>query len=258
MAHQNSGIGHKGLQLEGHVLDGGNAVVQEIHLATPVQLPLDGVADHPLIVIAHHGLHRQAILRRRLQSAEVPGSREGQVQGSRNGGRAEGQHIHGPAQQLELLLVLHPELLLLVDNHQPKVLEDHVRRDDSVGADDDVYCADSGRFHHCLLLLGRAETAHQFDAHRILRHALAEVIVVLLGQDRGGHQQGHLLATHDRLEGSPDGHLGLSESHVSANESVHGLGQFHVGLGGRNGLDLIGRLLEFKAGLELPLPRGVD
>ena len=257
MTHQHSRLGHQRLQLEGHGLDGGDPVVQEVHLTAPVQLALDGVADHALVVVAHEGLHRQAVLRRRFESAEVPGSGEGQVQGARDGGRAESQHIDGAAQQLELLLVLHPELLLLVHDDQPQVPEDHVGRHDPVRADDDVHRSGGRRLHHGLLLLGRAETAHQFDAHRILRHALAEMVVVLLGQHRGGHQQGHLLAAHDRLEGRPDGHLGLAEADVSADQAVHRLGQFHVGLGGRDGPDLIGSLLELETGLEFPLPRRV-
>ena len=77
--------------------------------------------------------------------------------------------------------MLHAELLLLVDNHQSQILEDHIRGDDPVGSDDDIHRTNSRRFHHSFLLLGRAETAHQFDAHRILRHALAEMVVVLLG-----------------------------------------------------------------------------
>ena len=68
------------LQLESDVLNGGDPIVQEVHLTAPIQFPLDGIADDPFIVIAHDGLHRQAILRRRFQSTEVPRPREGQVE----------------------------------------------------------------------------------------------------------------------------------------------------------------------------------
>ena len=120
-------------------------------------------------------------MRRGFQSAEVPRACEGQVQRPWNGSRTEGQYIDGPAQQFELLFVLHAKLLLLVHDHQAQILEDHIRGDDPVGSDDDIHRTNSRCLHHSFLLLGRPETAHQFDAHRILRHALAEMVVVLLG-----------------------------------------------------------------------------
>jgi hypothetical protein len=51
---------------------------------------------------------------------------------------------------------------------------------------------------------------------------------VLLGQQRGGRQKGHLLAAHDRHEGRAQGDLGLAEAHVAADQAVHGLGADHV------------------------------
>ena len=48
------------------------------------------------------------------------------------------------------------------------------------------------------------------------------VLVVLLREDRGGHQHGHLHAVLHGLERGPDGHLGLAEPHVAAHQAVHG------------------------------------
>ena len=45
---------------------------------------------------------------------------------------------------------------------------------------------------------------------------------MLRGQKRGRHQHGGLLAVLHRLEGGPDGHLGLPEAHVAAHQAVHG------------------------------------
>ena len=44
---------------------------------------------------------------------------------------------------------------------------------------------------------------------------------VLLGQDRGGHEHGHLLAVHHGLEGGAHGDLGLAVAHVAADQPVH-------------------------------------
>ena len=42
---------------------------------------------------------------------------------------------------LEGLLVLHAEALLLVDDHEPEVLQDDVALQEAVGADQDVHAA---------------------------------------------------------------------------------------------------------------------
>jgi hypothetical protein len=47
--------------------------------------------------------------------------------------------------------------------------------------------------------------------------------MVLLGQDRGRHQHGHLLAGVDGLESRPDGDLGLAVADVAAYQTIIGL-----------------------------------
>ena len=58
------------------------------------------------------------------------------------------------AQLLDLLLVLHAEALLLVDDEQPEVLELHVVGEQPVRADHDVDLARSTPAHDRVLLLG--------------------------------------------------------------------------------------------------------
>ena len=61
--------------------------------------------------------------------------------------------------------------------------------------------------------LGRGEEAGQhLDPHRVAGEAVAEGLVVLLGEQRGGHEHRHLLAVLHRLERGPDGDLGLAEA----------------------------------------------
>ena len=52
---------------------------------------------------------------------------------------------------------------------------------------------------------------------------------MLLSQDGGGHQHQHLLAAQDTKESGAHGDLGLTETHVSADEAVHGHFATHVG-----------------------------
>ena len=93
---------------------------------------------------------RQAILARgdiRLDRLPVLGgcwmtrvadAGQGHVQGARDRSRGEREHIDGHAQRLELLLLQHPEALLLVDHHQAEFVELHVALQEPVRADDDV------------------------------------------------------------------------------------------------------------------------
>ena len=43
-----------------------------------------------------------------------------------------------------------------------------------------------------------------------------------------GHQHEHLLAVLGRLEGGPQGHLGLAVADVAAHQPVHGVRRLHV------------------------------
>jgi hypothetical protein len=90
------------------------------------------------------------------------------------------------------------------------------------------------------------------------RIPVGEGLGVLAGQQRGGYEDGGLVPVLDRLEdGRPDGHLGLAEPHVTADQPVHGLGPLHVGLDLFDGAELVGGLDERERRLELGLPRGV-
>ena len=85
-----------------------------------------------------------------------------------------------------------------------------------------------------------------------------ERLVVLLRQDGGGAQHHDLLAVLAALEGRAQGHLGLAEAHVSAEQAVHGLSGLHVGLDVGHGACLVGCELVAEAGLHLLLDGGVQ
>ena len=80
---------------------------------------------------------------------------------------------------------------------------------------------------------------------------------MLLSEHGGRHQHGHLFAVHHRLEHRPYGHLGFTEAHVPADQSVHRQVALHVLLGVVDRLHLIVRFLVHERRLKLALPRGV-
>ena len=56
------------------------------------------------------------------------------------------------------------------------------------------------------------------------------------------------------LESGANGYFGFTETHVSANEAIHGVGFFHVSLGRFNGFHLVGGFLVRKGRFKLALP----
>ena len=81
---------------------------------------------------------------------------------------------------------------------------------------------------------------------------------MLLRKDGGGHKVGHLFALLYGLECGTDGDLGLAVAHVAADQAVHDLSAFHVGLDVGDGGKLVLRLLKGKHLLEFLLPNGVS
>ena len=104
------------------------------------------------------------------------------------------------------------------------------------------------------LLLGRAEAAEHVKLHRKAREAFFNGVVMLLHQNGGRGQNGHLLALHHGLEGRAQGHLGLAVAHVAAQQAVHVARAFHVGLDLGHALLLVLGQLVGEQVLKLPLP----
>ena len=73
---------------------------------------------------------------------------------------------------------------------------------------------------------------------------------MLLGEQGGGHQNGHLTATVDGDKGRAHGHFGLAEADVTAHQAVHRLGRQHVGAHGLDGGLLVRGFFEREAGAE--------
>ena len=109
-----------------------------------------------------------------------------------------------------------------------------------------------------LLFGGGAETRDVLDRDRVVLQPLGERAVVLLGQDRGRHEQHHLLAVLHRLERGAQRHLGLAVADVAADQPVHRTRRLHVGLDHLDRVALVGRLGEREGVLEVALPVGVE
>ena len=155
-------------------------------------------------------------MRRRLDRAHVPRAAERQVERPRDRRRAQRKHVHQPAQHFELLFVHHAEALLLVNHHQPKILEGDVVLQQPVRADHDVHRPVGKAAHDTLLLPASAKTGKQFNANWIIRHALTENVEMLLRQHGCRHEHGDLLAIQHRLECGANSDFGFAKAYVAA------------------------------------------
>ena len=212
-------------QLVGLGLDRLDPVVDEEDLAAAVELAQDRVADEAGRGLGDARLDRQAVLRRRLDDRQVADPDEGQVERPRDRRRREGQDVHLAPQLLEALLGGDPEALLLVDDDQAEVAEADVLGEQPVGADDEVDRARGQAGQRRRLLPRRDGPGEEPDGDGECGEALIEGPDVLVRQHGRRHEDGHLLAVLDRLEGRPQGDLGLAVADVADDEPVHRAGR---------------------------------
>ena len=97
-----------------------------------------------------------------------------------------------------------------------------------MGADQDVYLPRADLLLDGFDVFGRSESVDVVHLDRKIFKAFRQGLVMLHGQDCGGHQDGNLLSIVDRFECRTDGDLCFAKTHIPANESVHGIGFFHI------------------------------
>src|SRR6266446_2199796 len=176
-----------------------NPVVQKINLALPFELSIDCVANDALVVTADNRFHRQTVERRRFDGGHVFHADEGKIKRARNRGGRKRQHVDQLEEFLEFFFVQNAEALLFVDHDQAKILEYDVAGNEAMRADDDVDAALVKKLEDFALLTLRSKPAEHFNPHRVIEHALAKNLEVLLREDGRGREHGDLPRVHDRL-----------------------------------------------------------
>ena len=187
--------GHKFLDARGDLVDGFDAVVDEVDLAAALEFQLDPGAHDLLVELGDHGLNRHAVLGRRLDDAHVAQAHQRHVQRARDGRGAHGEHVDLLAQLLQPLLVAHAEALLFIDDEQAEVLEFDVLGKQAMGADEDIDLAGFHLLHDQLLLLRGAEARDHLHVDGELREAALEGLKVLEAEHGGGREHRDLLAS---------------------------------------------------------------
>ena len=123
-----------------------------------------------------------------------------------------------------------------------------------MGSEKHVQLAVRQSREHLFLDLGRHHAAEKSHLQREIVETVFEVRVMLLSQDCRRRKEGNLLSAHYGLESRTEGNLGLAVAHVSADETIHDMGAFHIVLDVLNTGQLILGLVIFELRLETELP----
>ena len=262
LVHLPVGDGHRDIfqllgQAVGRAVDVLHAVVQIVDLAAALQLSSDRLADDSPVVLHDKSLDRKPVFGRFFDAGHVADAAHGHVQGTGNRGCGERQHVHAPGELFDVLLVGHAEALLLVHHQKPEVFELHVLGEQAVCPDDQVALARFQVLDGFAVLTADAHPAQKPDFHREAEEALHGGLIVLLRQNRGRNQNRRLLSVQDALHHRPEGHLGLSEAHVAAEQAIHRDRGLHVLLDLGGTAELIVRLRIREVLFKFPLPAAV-
>ncbi len=123
--------------------------------------------------------------------------------------------------------------------------------DKLVRADDDVYLPIGQSCKRLSLLLGRTETGQFGNFYRPFvcnqAEAVGKILEVLLGQQRGRHQNRYLSSIGHCQESGAQGHFGLAKTHIAANQPVHRFIRSQILDYGFDGGSLVGSFFEAEA-----------
>ena len=140
--------------------------------------------------------------------------------------------------------------MLLVDDDQAQLLELHVGLDQPVRADNEIDAAFDEPVQHRLRFLAGAEARQLGELDRQVGEAVGERLEVLLDEQRRRHEHRDLLAVGQRNKRGAQRDLGLAETDVAADETVHRLAGDEILDHRLDRSRLIGRFLERKTGGE--------
>lgn len=112
--------------------------MQQVDLATAVDLTLAGLADEHVVPLIDKRLDRMACQWRRGDNRQVAQARHGHIERARDRCRSERQDVDLGTQCLQPFLVPDAKAMLLVDDDESQVFESDALAQQLVGADHDV------------------------------------------------------------------------------------------------------------------------
>lgn len=255
--YADAGLRHKGPDAFFYVVESGDAVVYDEHLSVAPEFEVDGVGEERVVVGVHFGADGIAVGRGRLDDGEVACAHERELEGAGYGGGGEGKGIDGGFHLPDAFFDGDAELLFLVDDEKPEVMEADALADEFVGPDDDVDFTGGEVVQDGFCLLGIAGSREIVHAYGHVFETFGESSEVLVSEYGGGYEKGGLFVVGSGFEGGADSNFCFSEAYVAADEAVHGVGAFHVGFDGLCGFELVWGVVVEEGGFEFVLHEAV-
>ena len=112
-----------------------------------------------------------------------------------------------------------------------------------MSADDELNLARCQPLKHGFRFGRRHEARKHLSANRETAETLGESVKMLLGEQSGGHQHRHLLASLNGLESGTHGYFGFAEPYIAAHQPIHRRTAFHVGFDMLRRISLVGSFL---------------
>ncbi len=100
--------------------------MDEVDLPAATQLTQDCLADQLVVEAGDVGADCQPVDRGGFDNRQITHPGQAHVQGTRDRRGCQSEDIDLGAQLLQFLFVADTEALLLIDNHQPQVVETHI------------------------------------------------------------------------------------------------------------------------------------
>ena len=111
--------------------------------------------------------------------------------------------------------------MLFINNQESEVTELKITLQEFMGADENIYLAALDASDDVFEVLGRLKSRDDFDRKGPLCEPVTEVGVVLVCQQRGGHQDRTLATILGCDKRGPHGDLGFAKAYVPANQPIH-------------------------------------
>ena len=213
----------------GDAVDFSHSIVNKENLSTSSQLVRNGISDNFLTECLDFCRDWLPIGWRSGDHRKVACAHERKVKCSRNRRGGESQDIYIDTKIFELVFYFHSKFLLLVDDQQAKILEYDIFVHDFMRTDQDVYFPSLDLSDDFLDFFGGAKSVDVFYFDREIFQSLGECMKMLHGQNRRRHEDSHLLAVVDSFECCSNRYFCLPKTHISADQSVHRVGFFHIG-----------------------------
>ena len=227
-----------------------DAVVHEEHLTVSAHLEINGLSHNLGREGMYLSLNGITVGRRRLDDAQVTGTHQRELKGTRNGCGSHRKRVDIDFHLAQFLFHRYAKFLFLINDEQPQILEFHILTYQFMGTYDDVDLSFFQIVQHFFRLLRTTCPTDILHPYREVLQAFAECLIVLIGQNGSRHKDSHLFAVGCCLEGRTDGHFGLAESHIATHQTVHRLRLLHIGLHILGSFQLVGCIFIDKAGLQ--------